>query len=421
MKKTIVVALGGNALGNTPEEQLVLAKKTAKTIVDLVKDGNSVIVTHGNGPQVGMINLAMEYSSEHGGQTAKMPFAECGAMSQGYIGYHLQQSIKEELRERNIDKSVSTVITQVLVDSSDEAFKNPTKPIGSFYTKEASEKISKETGYTFIEDAGRGYRRVVPSPSPINIIEINTIKELVNSGEIVITIGGGGIPVIDKKGDLIGVDAVIDKDRSSACLANLLDADVLLILTAVPNVSINFNKPNQEVLKELTVEQAKKYIKEGQFAKGSMLPKIEACISFLEKNTNSEAIIASLEQASEAVKKESGTIITNNKTKEDNTIKLLAVFKEKSNEDKYVFYEYKKEYFISLLNKNDLIKVKSKVVINKIDILNTSINIVKKIVEDTEINKNLIETVLKSIYFVILDEKLSIKEENIKGFNKINI
>ena len=250
MSKKIVIALGGNALGNTPEEQLELVKQTAKSIVALVKDGNDVVVAHGNGPQVGMINLAMDFSSNNGGNTPGMPFPECGAMSQGYIGYHLQQSIQKELQKQGIDKNCATVVTQVVVDENDGAFANPTKPIGSFYSKEEADKIAAEKGFTFVEDAGRGYRRVVPSPKPVDIVELDVVNQLVNNGNIIITVGGGGIPVVKKADGLEGVAAVIDKDRSSAKLASLLKADVLLILTAVEQVCINFNTPEVKSLKE---------------------------------------------------------------------------------------------------------------------------------------------------------------------------
>ena len=245
--KRLVIALGGNALGSNPEEQLELVKQTAKTIVDLSEEGYNVIVGHGNGPQVGMINLAMDFASSNGANTPSMPFAECGSMSQGYIGYHLQQSIKNELESRKINKNVSTIVTQVVVDENDEAFKKLTKPVGMFYTKEEAEKISSEKGFTFVEDAGRGYRRVVASPQPQRIVELETVKQLVDNGTIVITVGGGGIPVIEKEdGSLHGVAAVIDKDKSSAKLAKDLDAKMLVILTTVDRVCINFNKPNQE-------------------------------------------------------------------------------------------------------------------------------------------------------------------------------
>ncbi len=309
MGKKIVIALGGNALGSNAKEQLELVKNTASSIVKLVKDGNDVIVAHGNGPQVGMINLAMEYSSNNGGNTPAMPFPECGAMSQGYIGYHLQQSIQKELKDNGLNKPCATVVTQVIVDENDDAFKNPTKPIGSFYSEEEAKKIMEETGYTFVEDAGRGYRRVVASPKPVDIVELDVVEQLVDNGTVVITVGGGGIPVIKKGNGLEGVPAVIDKDRSSAKLASLLKADVLLILTAVEKVSINFNKPDQLDLSELTLNDANKYIAEGQFAKGSMLPKVEACMDFINGNPEGTAIITSLEKALDAIHGDTGTII----------------------------------------------------------------------------------------------------------------
>lgn len=308
--KKVVIALGGNALGKNPEEQLELVKYTAKTIVDLVEEGYDVIVGHGNGPQVGMINLAMEFAANNGANTPIMPFAECGAMSQGYIGYHLQQSIRTELKHRKINKDVATVITEVVVDKNDIAFKNLSKPVGMFYSKEEAEKITNEKGFTFVEDAGRGYRRVVASPQPQKIVEIDTIKQLVDEGTIVITVGGGGIPVIEENDELTGVAAVIDKDKSSAKLAKDLDAEMLVILTAVDRVCINFNKPNQEELSSINLEEAYKFIEEGHFAKGSMLPKVEACIDFVKSSTNGKALITSLEKAKKALHGETGTIIT---------------------------------------------------------------------------------------------------------------
>ena len=310
MSKRLVIALGGNALGNTPSQQLELVRGTAKAIVDLSKEGYEVIVGHGNGPQVGAINLAMDYASNNGAGTPYMPFAECGAMSQGYIGYHLQQAIREELKAQGINKNVVALVTQVLVDSNDKAFENPTKPVGMFYSKEEADKIAEEKGFTFVEDAGRGYRRVVPSPLPVEIVELDVIKTLVENNTIVIAAGGGGIPVIKNELGLKGVDAVIDKDRSSAKLALDLKADMLVILTAVDKVCINFNKPNQEELSELTVEKANEYIKEGHFAKGSMLPKVEACLDFVvNANENSKALITSLENAALALQGKTGTII----------------------------------------------------------------------------------------------------------------
>lgn len=307
--KRIVIALGGNALGKTPEEQLKLVKYTAKAIVDLVKEGYEVMVGHGNGPQVGMINLAMENSAQNGGDTPAMPFPECGAMSQGYIGYHLQQAIGNELKKQRINKKCATVVTQVIVDKDDHAFVEPTKPIGSFYTKKEAEKIKELKGYDFVEDAGRGYRRVVASPKPVKIEEIDMVETLSAAGNIVITVGGGGIPVIETENGIEGIAAVIDKDSSSALLARDVNADILMILTAVEKVAINFNKENQEDLSEITIADCERYIKEGQFAKGSMLPKIEACMKFVKESENGVAIITSLEKAGDAISGNVGTII----------------------------------------------------------------------------------------------------------------
>jgi len=311
MAKRIVVALGGNALGNTPEEQLDLVRHTAKTIVDLAQEGYEVIVGHGNGPQVGMINLAMEFSSTKGGNTPYMPFPECGAMSQGYIGYHLQQAIQQELKARGVDKECVAIITQVVVDENDPGFAKPTKPVGSFYTKEEADKIAAEKGFTFVEDAGRGYRRVVPSPIPQRIVELKVVEQLVKAGDIVITVGGGGIPVVETEQGLKGVAAVIDKDRSSALLAQSIGADMLIILTAVDRVCINYNKPDQKELPTMTLEEAEKYIEEKQFAPGSMLPKVQSCMEFVKNNTHGgTALITSLQKAKVALQGETGTIIT---------------------------------------------------------------------------------------------------------------
>ena len=311
MAKRIVVALGGNALGNTPEEQLELVRHTAKTIVDLAQDGYEVIVGHGNGPQVGMINLAMEFSCTKGGNTPYMPFPECGAMSQGYIGYHLQQAIQQELKARGVDKECAAIVTQVVVDENDPGFAKPTRPVGSFYTKEEADKIAAEKGFTFVEDAGRGYRRVVPSPIPQRIVELKVVEQLVKAGDIVITVGGGGIPVVETEQGLKGVAAVIDKDRSSALLAQSIGADMLIILTAVDRVCINYNKPDQKELPTMTLEEAEKYIEEKQFAPGSMLPKVQSCMEFVKNNTHGgTALITSLQKAKVALQGETGTIIT---------------------------------------------------------------------------------------------------------------
>lgn len=305
----IVIALGGNALGNTPYEQLALVTETAKPIVDLIAEGNEVIIAHGNGPQVGMINLGMATAAEAGAIKSDMPFPECGAMSQGYIGFHLQNAIGNELAARGIEKDVATVVTQVLVDEADPAFQKPTKPVGAFYDKATAERIAAEKGFTMVEDAGRGYRRVVPSPKPVDVIETNTVKALVKSGTVVITVGGGGIPVVRKEGKLVGTAAVIDKDFASAKLAELLDADILVILTAVEKVAINFGKPNQENLSELTPELARQYIAEGQFAPGSMLPKVEAALSFAESKPGHKALITLLEKAKDGISGKTGTVI----------------------------------------------------------------------------------------------------------------
>lgn len=305
--KKVVLALGGNALGNSPEEQIKAVRKTAVSIVDLVEDGNEVIVCHGNGPQVGMINLAMETAHNSNPQISNMPFAECVAMSQGYIGYHLQKAIKNELSKRNMKNAVSTIITQVKVDKDDEAFANPTKPVGLFYSKEESEKLAAESGYTFKEDANRGYRRVVPSPKPIDIIEKEEINTLIKKDFIVIAGGGGGIPVVENDGQLEGIGAVIDKDFTSEKLAEISEADLLIILTAVEKVCINYGTENEEGLDELNLSRAQKLIEEKQFAEGSMLPKVKACLNFIQSGEGKIALITSLEKAKEGINGLTGT------------------------------------------------------------------------------------------------------------------
>lgn len=304
----VVVALGGNALGKSPAEQLELVKNTASSLIGLISAGNEVVISHGNGPQVGQINLGMSYAAEHG-QSAAFPFPECGAMSQGYIGYHLQQSLQNELRKRGMTKDVATIVTQIVVDPADTAFQNPTKPIGAFYTKEEADSIAEDKGYIFKEDAGRGWRQVVPSPTPKRIVELNSIKTLIEANELVIAGGGGGVPVVETEEGLKGVPAVIDKDRSSALLADNVGADKLIILTAVDYVAINFNKPDQKNLENISVEEAKKYIDEGQFAAGSMLPKVQACMSFVEGHPEREAIITSLSGLDASLAGQLGTVI----------------------------------------------------------------------------------------------------------------
>lgn len=304
----IVIALGGNALGNSPQEQLSLVKNTSKPLVDLIEEGHQLIIAHGNGPQVGMINLAMEVSNQKA-NTPIMPFAECGAMSQGYIGYHLQNALREEMNARGIIKEVVTVVTQVVVDENDPGFKNPSKPIGGFHTLEEAHEMEKTKGYVMVEDSGRGYRRVVPSPKPVDVVEKNVVKALVNDGVIVITVGGGGIPVVKTEHGYRGVDAVIDKDFASAKIAEILHADYLFILTAVERVMINYNKPDQKALDVITVAETKQYISENHFAPGSMLPKVQAAIDFIEHNPQGTAIIAALEKAKDAIAGLSGTKI----------------------------------------------------------------------------------------------------------------
>ena len=299
MSKRIVIALGGNALGSTAAQQLQLVTETARSIADLIAAGNEVVVAHGNGPQVGMINLGLSTAAESGAIKADMPFPECGAMSEGYIGYHLQQAIGNELMSRGMDKPVATIVTQTVVSEDDPAFRNPTKPVGAFYDKETADRIAAERGYTMVEDAGRGYRQVVPSPKPVDIVEKASIQALVNAGHVVVAVGGGGIPVIRRDGRLSGTPAVIDKDFGSELLAELLDADMLIILTAVEKVAINFNKPDQRGLDDLTPAEARRYMDEGQFAKGSMLPKVQAAVKFAESfsaGKNAEQV----QQAAEA-------------------------------------------------------------------------------------------------------------------------
>lgn len=307
-KKKIVIALGGNALGKDIVEQKEAVAKTAQVIVDLAQAGHSIIVTHGNGPQVGMIQNAMDNLVVMHENYKQIPLPTSVAMSQGYIGIDLQNAIKYELAKRGIDGKVSTILSQVEVDESDEAFAHPTKPIGRFLTKEEAEE-NEANGVRCMEDAGRGYRIVVASPMPKRIRELETIKTLSNAGHIVITCGGGGIPVANRDGQLVGVNAVIDKDNASSLLAAQLGADFLVILTAVEKVAINFGKENQEWLSDLTVDQAKQYIEEEQFAKGSMLPKVEAAIRFAESAEGRSALITLLDKAADGIAGKTGTVI----------------------------------------------------------------------------------------------------------------
>jgi carbamate kinase len=310
----IVLALGGNALQADPkdasaESQLKTCKHTAESIVDLIEEGHTVAIVHGNGPQVGQILSSVEAGHKANKANVLFPFDVCGSFSQGYIGYHLQNAVAGELKKRNINKNVGTVVTQVVVNKDDSGFQNPTKPIGSFYTREEAEALSEEKGYVMKEDAGRGYRRVVASPKPIDVIEKGIIKELVENGTVVISCGGGGIPVILENEEVKGVPAVIDKDFAAEKLAEILDADALVILTAVDRVAVNFNKPDQKNLDVITLEEVDRYIGEKQFAPGSMLPKVEACKKFVQYDSRKIAIIASLSKAKEALRGESGTRI----------------------------------------------------------------------------------------------------------------
>lgn len=308
MSKKIVLALGGNALGEDLAGQMQAVKMTAQAIVDLIAQGHQVVVTHGNGPQVGMINQAFEAAAKTEAHTPMLPMSVCVALSQGYIGYDLQNVLREELLSRGIHKSVVTLITQVEVDARDPAFQNPTKPIGSFFSQEEALQLEKQ-GYILKEDAGRGYRRVVASPKPIDIIEKETVQTLMEAGQVVITAGGGGIPVIREGHHLRGASAVIDKDWASSRLAEMIDADMLIILTAVEKVAINFGKPNEQWLDRLSLADAQRFIDQGHFAKGSMLPKVEAAASFARSRAGREALITVLSKAKEGIEGKTGTII----------------------------------------------------------------------------------------------------------------
>ena len=309
-KKRIVIALGGNALGNTLPEQMTAVKITAKAIVDLIEEGCEVVVAHGNGPQVGMINNAMSALSREDPNQPNTPLSVCVAMSQAYIGYDLQNALREELLNRNItDIPVTTMITQIRVDAEDPAFNAPSKPIGHFMTEEQAKIAEEKYGYIMKEDAGRGYRRVVASPKPAEIIEIGAIRSLVDSGQLVIACGGGGIPVTLIGNHLKGASAVIDKDFASELLAEELDADFLIILTAVEKVAINFGKPEEKWLDDITTDDARKYMDEGHFAPGSMLPKVQAAVKFADSKDGRNAHITLLEKAKEGILGKTGTRI----------------------------------------------------------------------------------------------------------------
>jgi len=311
MGKRIVIALGGNALGNNLPEQMIAVKQTARAIADLIEDGHRVILSHGNGPQVGMIQKAMaELTRSEPDKYIPCPLSVCVAMSQGYIGYDLQNALREELLDRGIQKGVATVLTQVEVDPQDPAFAHPTKPIGAFMTKEEADKLVKERDYQVIEDAGRGWRRVVASPRPQSIVEIQSIRDMVDAGLVVVACGGGGIPVYTTEGHhLKGAAAVIDKDFASCVLAQQLQADTLIILTAVEKAAVNFGKPNQRWLDTLTPEEAERYMAEGHFAPGSMLPKVQAAVEFARSAPGRSALITLLEKARDGVAGRTGTVI----------------------------------------------------------------------------------------------------------------
>lgn len=311
MGKRIVIALGGNALGKNLHEQMDAVHVTAKAIADLIEDGHEVVIAHGNGPQVGMIQNAFAAYHKQESKSDIMPLSVCVAMSQGYIGYDLQNALREELLDRGIQKGVATVLTQVEVDPNDPAFSHPTKPIGAFMTKEEADKMVAERGYNVIEDAGRGYRRVVASPKPQSIIEIESIRDMVDAGLVVVACGGGGIPVYKTEGHhLKGAAAVIDKDFASCVLAQQVNADTLIILTAVEKVAINFGKPDQKWLDHLTPEEARQYEAEGQFAPGSMLPKVQAAVKFAASKPGRTALITLLEKAKDGIAGKTGTAVS---------------------------------------------------------------------------------------------------------------
>lgn len=309
--KKVVIALGGNALqargeAATSENELKNVLVTARHIAEIIDEGYQVIISHGNGPQVGRILLQNEAGKNI---TPPMPMDVCGAMTQGMIGYHIQQGLSQVLREKGIDKPVVTVVTQVEVSSEDPAFQNPSKPVGAFYTEEEAMQIQREKGYTMMKDANRGYRRVVPSPKPLKIIEIDTVRRLSDEGKVVVAAGGGGIPVCREAGKYVGIEAVIDKDFASEVLAEQLDADVLLILTEVENVCLNFGKPNQQVLSHVSIAELDKYAAEGHFAPGSMLPKVQAASKFVHSKPGRVAVITSLENAVNGINGVKGTMV----------------------------------------------------------------------------------------------------------------
>ncbi len=308
MNKKVVVALGGNALGSTLAEQMAAVRNTAKAIADLTESGFDIVIAHGNGPQVGMINNAFAEYAKKDSKFPYMPLSMCVAMSQAYIGYDLQNALREEYLNRGIKKDVTSIITQVVVDEKDPAFERPTKPIGPFMTEQEAE-AARAMGMMVVEDSGRGYRRVVASPKPQDIVEIETVEALIKAGEVVIACGGGGIPVVREVNHLRGVGAVIDKDFASALMAEKIDADSFVVLTAVEKVAIKFGKPDQQWLSDLSADQAEKYIADREFAEGSMLPKVKAALSFAKSKPGRKALITSLEKAADGLAGRTGTWI----------------------------------------------------------------------------------------------------------------
>lgn len=305
----IVVALGGNALGDNPSEQMERIDVAAPALLGLIELGNEIVITHGNGPQVGMIQKSFATANDINREIPAMDLPECGAMSQGYIGYQLSQAILNDLKARGIQRSTACIVTQTVVDEADPAFQNPTKPVGAFMDEETAKAKAEAMGITVKEDAGRGWRQVVASPIPKRIVEFDAVRDLVEDGYIVVSTGGGGVPVFETENGYVGTPAVIDKDRSSALMAAELGADMLVILTAVEKVCINFNTPEQESISEMDVAQAEEYIAQGQFAPGSMLPKVEACIEYVEAFPEGKALITSLECAAAGLRGETGTVI----------------------------------------------------------------------------------------------------------------
>lgn len=308
----VVVALGGNALSvdgkATAHDQQQVANQTAQQLAELVASGSQIVVVHGNGPQIG--NIILHEEAINTDKTPTMPIDTCGAMSQGQIGYWLQQAFFNNFQKMQLTNPVASIVTQVLVDANDPAFSNPTKPIGPFYSEEEAKKLAEERGFTVKEDAGRGWRRVVPSPMPIDVIEAGLIRLAMNNNAVLVASGGGGIPVYYQDGQLVGLEAVIDKDFAAAKLAELVEADTLLILTAVETVKINFGQADEQALDQITLNQARQYVSEGHFAAGSMLPKIEASIKFVSAGKGRRAIITTPERAAAALRGETGTIIT---------------------------------------------------------------------------------------------------------------